>query len=584
MPGVDIEDVLLLTDSTRPNAFAANFCKIAEFYGLLCKRLDLNQTEISDESLRDSRGVYFPLIGLDAHALLDEPSSLSEAEITCLQSAVETGEPSLFVSKIFAGGNAAALARLTGGAVTGMQNLSAAHHNWIVSAEFSEITRQFTGQVIVSPPTANQEISVLELDDQGSVTPVISAVNDSGQIYPVFAHLQMGAGAVLIDAGEAPGSLEEGSLRDSYYFAPNFSQIVPLMMAMRDALGGEAWHAVKNYANLTIDDPVLEEPFYKLSYFGLLAEMLAHNFHTTIALIPAQWEQNQPVVVSLFEKYPERFSIVQHGNNHDGYEFFRYQASPEDLLKGKEFTSRPLSDQEWDIQEGLGRMARFTEMTGLSYDRVMVFPYGISPEPTLKVLKEHNYLATTSSQDAPLGTERPSDWDFGLYPAEMAFENFPVLTRRQPGAYQPFRPDIQPFIFDLFLDKPALFYSHAYQGELFEDGVSAFNPVADQINALAGDVEWQSLGFILRHLYLQKTNDDGNIDVHMFSNRLSLTNQNNSELTFHIRKEEVENVPILNLTVNGYEIPYRLEEDLLRLDIRLPAGATAEISIVYGYP
>jgi hypothetical protein len=256
--------------------------------------------------------------------------------------------------------------------------------------------------------------------------------------------------------------------------------------------------------------------------------------------------------------------------------------SEDDEHAGMEQPARPLADQEWDIMEGLARMEMHKSLIGVPYDKVMIFPWGISPEQTLVLLKNHNFLATVNAQDVPLGATRPQDWDYGMYQANMNYGNFPTLTRRHPGTYQPFRPWIQPFIFDLFVDKPALFYSHAYGRELFDTGIDAFNPIADQVNEVASGVKWRSLGYTIKHLYLEKISDDGSVDVKMYGNHLIVTNEYGDERTYHISKEETLNVPISLLTVNGHEFPYRVEEGLLALDVRAPADSYLEILIHYG--
>ena len=574
--GEDIEDVLLLYDSNRPSNFSVNFCKIAEFYGLICKRLALDATDLTAESLRDAHGAYFRLVGLDASVLLPGSDLLSAAEIAILKSAIDTGWAKVLISKITPHIDATLLSDLTGGAVLGVVGLEGAQHHWIVSSAAPEVTREFTGQVISSPSATPLSEAALLLVDPVSSTALISSSDNAGMDIPVFVRWKQAAGAVYLDAGIQAASLDQFPLRDMVYDAARFSQIVPLMLVMRAALGDEAWHSDQDYANLTIDDPALVEPFYNLSYIGLLREMLAHDFHTTIALIPARWEQSQPEVVTLFQHYPDRFSLVQHGNNHDGYEFYSYRTTGKD-----NFISRPFNAQAWDIQEGLARMEMHRSLTGLAFDPVMVFPWGIPPEPTMGLLKKHNYLATVNQQDVPLDTARPTDWDYGMHPAILNYENFPVITRRYLGNYQSFQPDVQPIIFDLFVDKPALFFTHAYEKELFAGGIDAFNPVADQINSLSGGVEWQSLGTILRRLHLEKTNDDGSLDIRMYGNDLILTNESPSERAYHIVKEETLIVPIAALTVNGQEFPYRLEYDLLLMDVRLSFGATMEINIIY---
>jgi hypothetical protein len=168
-----------------------------------------------------------------------------------------------------------------------------------------------------------------------------------------------------------------------------------------------------------------------------------------------------------------------------------------------------------------------------------------------------------------------------MYQANMNYGNFPSLTRRHPGTYHPFQPFLQPFIFDLFIDKPALFYSHAYEGELFSDGIDAFNPVADQINQLSNAVEWQSLGYILKQLFLEKMNDDGSVDVKMYTNVLLLTNHYGVQRNYHILKDEILNIPISSVTVNSHEFSYRVEDGVFMLDLLLPAASSVEIKITY---
>jgi hypothetical protein len=46
-------------------------------------------------------------------------------------------------------------------------------------------------------------------------------------------------------------------------------------------------------------------------------------------------------------------------------------------------------------------------------------------------------------------------------------------------------------------------------------------------------------------------------------------------------KHETLNVPIRRLTVNNEEFPYEVANDMLRLDVSVPAGTTLEIIIEY---
>jgi hypothetical protein len=583
--GENLEDVLLLYDSASIGSFDVNFCKVAEYHGLVCRKIALDTTDLTQELLQDTQGSYFKLVGISATTLLGGSSLLAENELTILQSAIEAGGVNLLVSEMREELDPAVLVRLTDGAVLGATEPLDSVRNWSVSLEAPEITREFTGQVISATSTGPQEDFALSLGQQAPVTTLVSSEDDGGTTYPIYVLLEKGAGSVFVDAGERAPSLDEMSLKAMYYSYDfhYFSSIVPLMFTVRYALGNEAWHNDHNYANLTIDDPALTEPWNNLSFVGLLREMETHNFHTTIAMHPATWSASDPVVVALFRTHPDRYSLVQHGNNGGEYEFYKYAVSEDDEYNGQKLPAKPFAEQEADIVEGLTRMAKHRASTGIPSDRVMIFPWGISPEPTLVLLKKYNYLATVNALEVPLGAARPSDWDYGMYQAVMDYGSFPSLPRWCFKTYKAFRSHLQFFVFDLFVDKPALFCTHAYEDDDFgRKGMGAFNPIADQVSAVSGGVEWHSLGYIIRHLYLEKTNDDGSVDIKMYGNHLIVANESPDETTYHVAKAEALNVPLSLLTVNGHEFPYRVEEGLLLLDVQVPANSSMEVRIQYG--
>src|SRR3972149_7221119 len=92
-------------------------------------------------------------------------------------------------------------------------------------------------------------------------------------------------------------------------------------MFLKNTFGEKCWHSVNDYANLTIDDPWIREPYGYLSYIGLLKQMQKVNFHTTIAFIPWNYDRSQEEVVKLFRQNPDKFSISIHGNDHNNREF-----------------------------------------------------------------------------------------------------------------------------------------------------------------------------------------------------------------------------------------------------------------------
>ncbi|MCK4597890.1 T9SS type A sorting domain-containing protein, partial [bacterium] len=394
--------------------------------------------------------------------------------------------------------------------------------------------------------------------------------------YPVFVGLPLGSGMIFVDGGDQRRSLEAYALRTLYQ--PNyFYNIIPTMMFIQFAGGAECWHNDHNYANLTIDDPNLADmQCGYLNFQSLLTEMEAHDFCTTIGFVPRWYRDSIDEVITLFQNNLDRYSIVQHGNGHDGFEFFAYDSAgclAVCLERGWcDFPPRPIIEQEADIVEGATRMAEFQQLTGLPYDKAMIFPFGISPAGTFQLLKAYNFLATVNAQSIPIGEEAGQNFDFNIRPINMNYGNFACTYRRH------WHQD-QLHLFDFFVDRPVLIYEHQ---DFFESGPGAFNNAAAAINGVSGSAEWRGLGYILKHLYLQKSNDDGTISVMMYTNDLILSNETTSPQIYDIQKEETLNVPILSLTVDDIPTTYSLTDDTLHVTVTIPPGASREIEIRYG--
>lgn len=347
-----------------------------------------------------------------------------------------------------------------------------------------------------------------------------------------------------------------------------FLQLAPLVMFLKYSSKERGWHSQGHFANLTIDDPFLAEPQGHLSYKLLLEEMRKTNFHTTIAFIPRNFDRNKPEVVSLFKENPERFSICLHGNNHSPYEFYKYAAAP-----GDPYPAKSLHEQETNIVQALARMGKFQKLTGLPYDRIMVFPWGIAPSPTLGLLKKYNFLATCNGVSVPLDAAAPDDPLFNLRPVTLHFANFPSLKRYHSRGRTQF--DLAA---DLFLDNPILFYEHE---DFFAKGSNKFNETAELLNNLQPDLLWRRLGYIIQHLYLEKSRDDGNYDIKAFGGDIILTNQHGDDAIFFVKKEETFITPIKNITVDGSIYPYKTSKDEINIEIPVKAKQSRHIVILY---
>ena len=268
----------------------------------------------------------------------------------------------------------------------------------------------------------------------------IESVRDGSKTFPVFIESAIGRQIVFLASATSEGS----DVPSGQDIVSAFLRIAPAMMFVRYCAGERGWHSLHYYANFTIDDPWLREPYGYVDYKGLLGEMEKHNFHTTIAFIPWNYDRSQPEVVSLFRNHPDRFSIAVHGNNHDHKEFTDYR-------------SKPMADQVADLKQALTRMERFQALTGIPYDKVMIFPHSIAPEQTLGALKTYNYLATVNSSNVPQNAIRRLGLTELLRPVTLSFEGFPSISRYPAEVQVP-----EPFLaINQFLGNSLFFYDHS---------------------------------------------------------------------------------------------------------------------------
>jgi hypothetical protein len=395
----------------------------------------------------------------------------------------------------------------------------------------------------------------LDLDPLRSAQTIIH-VHDADHDLPVFVRIRNGRQDVFFQANYASGPLNSRGLMEV------FPSIAPVLMFVRYASGERAWHSVGHYANLTIDDPWLTEPYGNLNYKGLLQEMQKVNFHTTIAFIPWNFDRSRPDVVSLFRDHPDRYSISVHGDNHDHQEFYDY-------------AKVPLSDQVAALRQAVARMEAFKTLTKIPYDRVMVWPHEVvAPAPTLAVLKEYNFLGNVNTDPVPLNSTRPADLLFLLRPESLRFSSFPTIERipAMTGSLQ------SRIAVNAFLENPILLW---HDQDLFASGINAFDNTAALVNHIQPDSVWESLGNIIRHLFVVRLREDGDYDAIAFSSQIRLRNPQKRGVKFLVEKDESFGIPIKSLTVDGQISPYRRSGDSLLFEVAVPATQSRDVVITY---
>ena len=451
--------------------------------------------------------------------------------------------------------NLALLKVWSGGLPVSVQSLSTAGPLHYLVGSLAGVTDQLTGLEIPSP---GDDASYFT-EANSSRANAIMSVHSGTQVAPVFLEIEVNQQRIfLLCKKRLPHNEAERGAENT---ETAFADVASLMIFTKYCAGDRGWHALHHYANLTIDDPWLREPYGHLDYKTLLTEMERHNFHTTIAFIPWNYDRSEASVVALFRGHPERFSICVHGDNHDHKEFDDYE-------------SKSLSLQIAALRQSLARMEKFQALTGIPYDKVFVFPHNIGSEQILEQLKAYNFDATVNSLSVPMDGTRPPSPLFALRPVTLSFGEFPSVAR-----YGAAMPNPTTFIgINEFLDNPIFFYGHH---DLFASGIGAFDRIADDINRIEPNTRWRSLGDMAKHLYLVRLRDDANYDVLAFSSSLDLDNPSGRNSVFYVQKPEADSSAIASVSVEGRAVPFQFDGGTLRLNVAIPAGGSRKVLIRY---
>jgi len=550
-PSARASDVLFVTKSGS-GALEDQVLRASRFYGL---GVQVFSIDASSDSARITRALNDP----SALAVIVSADALSDLDRVATFKSLRRASASRIPLLIVATGSrdtSQVLSEWSGGRIQDCKAIENHIGEWqMMFVGATNLVYQLAG--FASKSAAGPTCGFVLSHDPS--TQVLAQMQNETEKFPALIEFPIEGQPVFAVTAISPIGKVESSGAATLQEA--FSSVAGLLVFLRKAAGERGWHTPAYYANLTVDDPWLTEPYGNLGYEALLHEMEKHNFHTTIAFVPWNFDRSEPEVVSLFHNHADRFSISIHGNNHNHREF-------------GEYSTQPLNRQRANIEQALARMEQFKRVTGLPYDRIMVFPHAVAPTETLEALKEHNYWATVNSENVPLGSTVPNDPLFPLTPWTLAFKGFPSVKRVSAEAPV----SATNIAINAFLGNPQLFYVHQ---EFFQDKIGAFNATADEINRLEPTVQWKSLGYIVRHLYLTRLRSDQDYDVLAISPNLELVNPTDRRLVFYVHKPEDPRLPS-SVTVNGSLISYQMASNEIHFDVILEPRQSADIKISYG--
>ena len=544
---------IILIRGERPHAVEEQqIHEIADFYGLGVQVVDVRSKDAAVRAIALMKGPATLAVVTSEDALreLDRTQSLA-----ALQRRGGKGIPMLIFG-IAPHENETELERWSFGAVRGCPALTNDFRPKVLQIEKVEtVSRMLAGMELpaVASATCSMQLNPafgtqIVLSSRGGRTDAAVLVRSQTKTAELFLVPQM-------------KQFDRSWLGDSRGLSKAFSSAAPFILFFSYAAGDHGWHLDGYYANLTIDDAWLTQPYGRLDYPGLLAEMQKHNFHTTIAFIPWNFDRSEPDVATLFRSQSERFSVCIHGDDHDHREFGSYARNS-------------LRDQTARVKQSIARMERFHTLTNIPYDRFMVFPQGVAPQETFAALKRYGFSGTANSLNVPLGVNFPAEPTFVLRPFTVRYAGLLSLSR-YPASEDIPRNEIA---IHSFLGNPLLFYGHE---DLFQRGIDAFDGVADVVHQVQPDTRWASLGEIARHSHLVRRREDGGFDVQMLSNEMDLSNPTKGDTVFYIRKQEEPTEVISILTIDGSVAEFGRVQNSLVLRLVVPAGQVRKLRLAY---
>jgi hypothetical protein len=538
---------LLLLRGHGPNTLEDyQIRKLADFYGVNLETVDIGSPEIGQvASLIKNPEILAILV--EGDALHDGASRRILAE---LQQRKGKPIPAMLFG-ISEQTDQNELKLWSGGAVDACIGLQEHFRPTLVKVDGpTALTRQLMG---IELPPVTSPLCKMKLASVPTVETILAAKEADGTSAPLLVRTRSQLQQVffvprekLLDPNWAPAGVPD-----------SFSSMAPFILFLSNSVADYGWHSPGHYANLTIDDAWLIQPYGYLDYEALLIEMEKHNFHTTAAFVPWNFDRSRPEVVALFQTHPDRYSVCVHGNNHAHREFGEYRRNS-------------LSDQIADIKQGIARMERFTALTHIPYDRLMVFPHAVAAEPTFAALSTYGFLGTANSSNIPLGEPFPGDPIFFLRPYTTNYGGLLSLYR-YPAAGEV--PHLELAI-HAFLGNPILFYEHA---SLFSSGISAFDAHADFINQIQPDTKWTNLGEIARHSYLLRKRTNGDVEVLMLSREMELENSTDAAQVFYVRRNDGARLGG-TLTADG---SLTLSDDSSEARIVIPAHESRLLRMTY---
>ncbi len=372
----------------------------------------------------------------------------------------------------------------------------------------------------------------------------------------VFGQGFLGGRSVYVDPCPELIDLDQPLSKPYFDVRDFFCASVPIVLFLRSVFRESMAQPIERGACVIVDDPYLKSRYGHFTFSEILSLSLKHQFTCTIAFIPWNWRRSRGSVVSLFRRYPDRLSLAIHGCDHSGSEFGDVSVETLNSL----------------TQVSLRRMEQHRLRTELPYDRLMVFPQGVYSTAALAVLKRKGFVAAVNTDAWPIDQPGSIKIRDSWKTANMRHEDFAVFSRRY--AFH----GLLNFAFDLLLGKPCLIASHhddyQYSGR---DMVA----LIDQLNGLAVNLNWRSLGGVIRHAGCLHQALNGQQHISMFGNEIVVTNHRGESQRALVEKQEQQPELIQRIEFDGHPVKFTASEGLVRIEVNVAAHHSGCVAVLY---
>jgi hypothetical protein len=279
-----------------------------------------------------------------------------------------------------------------------------------------------------------------------------------------------------------------------------FSSLTCFMLFIQQA--ADQQDTSPQYGCVVIDDPLLKPKYGFINYKKLIQDCTRHNYAVTIAHIPTNINKTDSATAGLIAASNSRISICMHGLEHARAEFSSTDAG---LLRSK-------------LSQAVSLMNKHSQLHGLDWDHIMVFPHGLFSTTALNVLAEYNINTALVSVDALAPGNNPTELayqkqytiaDF-IKPAMTAYGGAHLFLRRYPNK-------LEDFVFDTILKRPIIIATH---NDNFSDNAKHLHSFIDALNRMIPNIQWLPLAKIIDNCIVESVKHHGQAaDTHPYRTR-----------------------------------------------------------------